>query len=49
MVNVGEILPEHQEALLHCAGDGAWAQVAHRGFGVFLLGDIQKPPGHGPG
>lgn len=35
-----EVLSEHQEALLCCAGDGALAQVAPRGCGVSL--DILK-------
>jgi len=31
------------------AGAGALAQVSQRGYGVSLLGDFQKLPGHGPG
>ena len=37
---------EHQETLFQCAGE--LAQVAQGGCGVFILGDIQKPPGHSP-
>lgn len=32
-----------------CAGDGTLAQVAKRICEVSLLGDLQKPPGYGPG
>ena len=44
-----EVSPECQEMLFHCEGDQALSQVAWRGCGVFILGDIQKPSGHGPG
>lgn len=37
-----EALSEHQEMLLHCAGDGALAQVARRGCGVSLFGGLQE-------
>lgn len=39
-----EVLSEHQETLLYYA----LAQVVQRGCGVALLGDHQKPLGHGP-
>ena len=32
-----------------CAGDQALAQVAQRGCGISILGDIQEPSGHGYG
>ena len=32
-----------------CEGDRALAQVAQSSGGVSILGDIQKPSGHGPG
>jgi len=32
----------------HCEGDRALAQVAQKGCGVPMLGDIQKPSRHGP-
>ena len=35
--------------LFYCEHHWALAQVAQRGCGVSLLGDIQKPSGHGPG
>ena len=40
---------EHQETLFHCEGDRVLAQAAQGTCGVSLLGDIQKPPGCGPG
>lgn len=42
-----EVPSEHQETLLCCAVDEALAQVAQR-CGGSLLGDLQRPPGHGP-
>lgn len=39
---------EHQEAFLCCVGVRAPAQAAQRLWSL-LLGDLQKPPGHGPG
>lgn len=46
----GEIRPELSDMADHFVGD-SWAmkQVAQRGWGVFLLGDIQKSSGNGPG
>ena len=44
-----EVPFEHQETLFHCEGDGALAQVAQGGCGVSILGDTQKPSGHGLG
>lgn len=41
-------LSEHKKMLFYCEGDGAPAEVAQRGV-VSLLGDIQRPSGHGPG
>lgn len=43
-----DYLDGNQEAL-HCVGDGAVEQVAHRGYGVFILEALQNWPGHGPG
>lgn len=40
---------ELQEMLFHCDPDWALAQVTQRCCGVSLLGDNQKPSGHGPG
>lgn len=34
---------------LRSDGNGALAQVARRGCGASIAGDIQKQPGHGPG
>ncbi|KAK4828652.1 hypothetical protein QYF61_000300 [Mycteria americana] len=44
-----EVPSEHQEKLFYTEGYQALAQVALRGGGVSLLGEIQKPFGHGPG
>ena len=44
-----EVLSKHQETLLYLAEDRALAWVAQGGCGISLLGDLQKPPGHGPG
>lgn len=38
-----------KETLLHCESDRSLAQVGQRGFRVSILGDIQKPSGHGSG
>ena len=46
--HTGGVQREHQEALLHCVADGTVAQAAQR-LWRFLLGDLQRPPGHGPG
>lgn len=35
-------LPEDQEVMLDCGGDGALELGS-------ILGELQKPPGHGPG
>lgn len=35
--------------VLYCKCDQALGEVAQRCCGVSLLGDIQKPSGHGPG
>ena len=43
-----ELLYEHQETL-YCEGGWVLAQVAQRGGGVSILGDIQKSSGYGPG
>ena len=40
---------EHQGTLFHCEGDRVLARAAQKGVAVSNLGDIQKPPGHGPG
>ena len=42
-----EVPPEQEEKILHSEGDGALEQVAQRGCGVSLSGDIQDPPGRG--
>lgn len=34
---------------MQCECDKAWEHVAQRGCRISILGDIQKPPGHGPG
>lgn len=39
---------EYEAALLYCVGDGALAQFVLRGYS-FLLGNLHKPPGRGPG
>ena len=39
---------EHQEIVFDCVGDQPLAQVVQGGCGVSILGDIQKPSGHGP-
>lgn len=44
----GQVLSTYQAALLCCVGDGALAQV-HGEVVSLLLGDLQKPLGHGPG
>lgn len=33
----------------YCEGGQVLAQAAHEDCGVSVLGNIQKPPGHGPG
>lgn len=40
---------EHQERLFPGVGDGAVGQVTQRSCGLSLFGDLQKPPGRGPG
>ena len=42
-----KVPPEHEEEL-YCAGGQALEQVAQRGCGVSLTGDIQEPPGPTP-
>jgi len=42
------VASKHQETPFYCECDTALAQVARRGCGVALPGDIQKPTGHGP-
>lgn len=37
-----EVLSEHQEILLHCAGYSARAQSAQRGCGISVLGDFSE-------
>lgn len=44
-----EVPSAHQEALLHCEGDGALPQVAQRSCGLSTLVGTQKQPGRGPG
>jgi len=44
-----EVPSEHQETLFQWEGGQTLTQVAQRGCEVSILGDIQKPPGHGPG
>lgn len=39
-----EVLSDHQETLLRCAGDRALAQIACGGLWSLFLGDIQKLP-----
>jgi len=43
-----EVPSEHEEELLPSEFDGALEQVAQRGCGFPLSGDIQDPPGQGP-
>lgn len=45
---IQEIPSEHQETLFHCEGHWTLAQIAQNSGGVFVLGEIQKPSGHGP-
>jgi len=42
-----EVPSEHEEELLPSEGDGALAQVAQGGCGVFFSGDIPALPGRG--
>lgn len=44
-----DVPSKHQEFLLYCVGDGALAQISHRGYGVSFLGELQKVTGHKPG
>lgn len=44
---IQEVLSECQETLFHSESDQALRQVIQRGCRVALLGDIQKPSGHG--
>lgn len=48
MNEIQEAPSEDEEKLFHCESDGALAQIAQRGGGVFVFGDLQKPSGHGP-
>ena len=43
-----EIPPEHEEELLYCVTDPTLEQVAQRGCGVSLTGDIQELSGCNP-
>ncbi|CAN0060768.1 unnamed protein product, partial [Bubo scandiacus] len=38
-----------RELFFYCEGDRALAEVAKRGGGISLVGNIKKPSGHGPG
>ena len=44
-----EVPSEHQGTLSYCQGDRVLAWVAQSGGGVCILGDTQRPSGHGPG
>jgi len=43
-----EVTYDHQDTFFYCKGDQALEDVARRGGGVSIPGDIQKPSGHGP-
>jgi len=43
-----EVPHKHAEELLYSKGDGAQEQVAQRGDGVFLSGNIRDLSGHLP-
>lgn len=40
---------EHHKTLFYCDGNQALAQLAQKSCGVFLIGDLQRSSGHGPG
>ena len=44
-----EIPLKHNKPLFYCEGGQTLEEVAWRGCGVSILGDIQNPSGHGPG
>ena len=43
-----EVPSEHEEELLHCEGDRALEQAAHRDYGFLFSGRVQDPSGHSP-
>lgn len=45
-IKIQEILSKHQEKRFYSEGDQALAQMAQRDCRVFILGYIQKSPGH---
>ena len=46
---IHKVPSEHQETLFYFEGDRALEQVAQGTCRVSILGDIQKPSGHGTG
>lgn len=46
---IQDVPSEHDKTLFHCECDGALAQVAQVDHGAFILGDIQRLPGHSSG
>ncbi|KAJ7395137.1 hypothetical protein BTVI_158112 [Pitangus sulphuratus] len=43
-----EVPPEYEEELLYCVGDHTLEQIAQRGCGISLTGDIREPCGCNP-
>ena len=48
-IETQEAPPEHQETFFYCEGGQALEQVAQRGCGVSILGEVQKLTGRSPG